>query len=46
MTVTTESPGIDCDRVCLIPIVPDIACSIGLDTSVSTKLDENPGASV
>ncbi len=46
MTVTTDKPGMDCERICLIPMVPPIACSIGWDTSVSTRLDENPGDSV
>ena len=42
----TDSPGIDCERICLTPIVPEIACSIGFETNVSTSDDENPGASV
>ena len=46
ITVTTERPGIDWDLICLMPIVPDIAFSIGLLTSVSTRLDEKPGDSV
>ncbi len=46
ITVTTDSPGMDCDLIWLIPIVPAIACSIGLVTRDSTKSDENPGDSV
>ena len=44
--VTTDSPGMDCDLICFIPIVPPITCSIGLETNVSTKSDEKPGDSV
>lgn len=46
MTVTTERPGMDWERICLMPIVPDTITSIGRVTNFSTKSDENPGDSV
>ena len=46
ITVTTESPGIDCERISSMPTVPEMLCSIGWLTNDSTRSVESPGASV
>ena len=44
--VTTDSPGIDCERSEVIPASPPIACSTGRVTCASTAAACSPGASV
>ena len=46
MTVTIESPGIDWERMLLIPTDPAMLLSIGWLTKLSTNSADSPGDSV
>jgi len=44
-TLTTDSPGMDCERTISTPEVPASAASIGWVTCNSTSSADRPGAS-